>query len=167
MFALQNGDPAPEVDLVDARGNRWRLSSHHGKMVILHFCRGEYCPTTRGEFSHWDCFSHLFSKNNCEVALIVRGGRQEHAKFVEDFRIRPPLLIDEDGAVGEAYGIYGVHDTDMGRNDYKNYTAPAVYLIDAEGNISCFWLLSGPRGRPSPECLLGILAYARHNAWKY
>lgn len=104
---------------------------------------------------------------NCEIVFLVRGGREEHARFVEEFKIRPPLLIDEAGTVGEAYGIYGPHDNDKKRDDYRNYTAPAVYLIDAEGKISCFWLLSGPRGRPSPECLLGILSYAEHNDWKY
>ncbi|MBI3921105.1 MAG: redoxin domain-containing protein [Armatimonadetes bacterium] len=104
---------------------------------------------------------------NCEIAFLVRGGRAEHARFAEEFKIRPPLLIDEEGSAGEAYGIYGVHGDDMKRDDYCNYIAPAVYLIDAEGLVSCFWLLSGPRGRPSPECLLGILSYAEHNDWKY
>ncbi len=104
---------------------------------------------------------------NCEIAFLVNGGRAEHAQFIEDFKIRPPLLIDQDGAVGEAYGLYAVNHNDRDREDYKNYVAPAVYLIDAEGLVSCCWLLSGPRGRPSPECLLGILSYAEHNNWKY
>ncbi len=104
---------------------------------------------------------------NCEIAFLVNGGREEHAQFVEQFKIRPPMLIDEDGAVGEAYGVYGVNYNDKKRDDYKNYIAPAVYLIDAEGCVSCFWLLSGPRGRPSTETLLGILSYAQHNNWKY
>lgn len=104
---------------------------------------------------------------NCEIAFLVNGGREEHGRFVEQFKIRPPLLIDDDGAVGEAYGVYGVNHNNMKREDYKNYIAPAVYLIDAEGLVSCFWILSGPRGRPSPECLLGVLSYAEHNGWKY
>ena len=97
---------------------------------------------------------------NCEIAFLVSGERAEHAAFVEQFKIRPPLLIDEDGADGAAYGVYGVNHNDKKRDDYKNYIAPAVYLIDAEGKVTCFWILSGPRGRPSPETLLGILASA-------
>jgi peroxiredoxin len=104
---------------------------------------------------------------NCEMVFLVNGGREEHRKFVEDFKIRPPLLIDEDGSVGEAYGIYGVNTNQFQRDDYKIYMAPAVYLIDVDGLVSCFWLLSGPRGRPSPECLLGVLSYAQKNGWKY
>jgi peroxiredoxin len=42
MFNVKNGDPAPEIALPDAYGNLWRLSDQRGKMVVLHFCRGEF-----------------------------------------------------------------------------------------------------------------------------
>lgn len=42
MFSLRNGDPAPEIILPDTDGVLWRLSDHRGKMVVLHFDRGEY-----------------------------------------------------------------------------------------------------------------------------
>jgi peroxiredoxin len=107
---------------------------------------------------------HIFNKMNCEMVLLVNGGRAEHKLFRDTFKVRPRLLIDEDGAVGEAYGIYGVNRKG---SKYNYYMAPAVILIDAEGKMSCSWLLSGPRGRPSPECVLGVLSYAEHNDWKY
>lgn len=102
---------------------------------------------------------------NTELVFLIRDGREEHRVFRETFKIKPRILIDEDGKVGDAYGIYEPHRrlTDS----YAYYMAPAVFLIDAEGNMSCSWILSGPRGRPSPETLLGILSYAAHNDWKY
>ena len=33
------GDPAPEVDLPDQDGNRWRLSEHRDRPVVLVFHR--------------------------------------------------------------------------------------------------------------------------------
>ena len=42
MFKLKNGDPAPEIALPDTDGQTWKLSDRRGKMVILHFCRGEF-----------------------------------------------------------------------------------------------------------------------------
>jgi peroxiredoxin len=104
-------------------------------------------------------------KMNTELVFIVRGGREEHRQFRETFKIRPRILIDEEGKVGEAYCMYQPHC--QLQDSYQYYMASSVYLIDAEGNLSCYWILSGPRGRPSPECLLGILAYAEHNDWKY
>jgi peroxiredoxin len=101
---------------------------------------------------------------NTEIVFLVRGGMEQHRTFREEFRIRPHLLIDEEGVVGEAYGLYEPNSDGPG---YQIYMAPAVYLIDIDGKVSCFWLLSGPRGRPSPECLLGVLSYAEHNQWKY
>ena len=42
MFKLHNGDPAPPIELTDTHGEIFRLSDLLGKMVILHFGRGEY-----------------------------------------------------------------------------------------------------------------------------
>jgi peroxiredoxin len=33
------GDPAPDVDLPDSAGGRWRLSDHLGRPVVLVFHR--------------------------------------------------------------------------------------------------------------------------------
>ena len=103
---------------------------------------------------------------NTELVFLVRGGREEHRAFREQFKIRPRILIDDDGSVGEMLGIYEPHHQ-LADGGYHYYMAPAVYLIDSSGNLSCYWILSGPRGRPSAECLLGILAYAQHKDWTY
>lgn len=164
MFPLKNGDPAPEIALRDVDGKEWRLSDRSGKLVILLFGRGEFCPTGKVEFARWNSYARLFPQLNGEFAFVVNGGRQEHARFAEQLGIRLPILVDEDGGVGEAYGVYGVNAQGRG---YSTYEAPSVYLIDGEGKVACSWRLTGPRGLPSPECLLGILGYAEHNGGKY
>lgn len=109
---------------------------------------------------------HIMNRMNTELVFLVRDGREEHRLFRETFKVRPRILVDdEEGTVGHAYAIYQP-DCQL-KDSYKYYMAPAVYLIDAEGKLSCYWILSGPRGRPSPEALLGILAYAAHNDWTY
>ena len=167
MFPHQNGDTAPDFTLNGTDGKEFKLSEQRGKMVILYFARGEYCPTTRGEFANFNSYSRLFPKMNCQFAFVVNGGVEEHTKFAREFRMSLPILFDLDGKVGEQYGIYGVNHNDMKRDDYKNYIAPGVYLIDGDGEINAFWLASAPRGLPSPECMLGILGYAEHNDGKY
>ncbi len=166
-FPFSNGDAAFDFELTDCFDKPWRLGDHRGKLVCLYFARGEYCPTTRGEFAYFNAFARLFPKMNCEFTFVVNGGRAEHAKFAKDLRIALPILVDDDGAIGEKYGIYGVNHNDLKRDDYKNYIAPGVYLIDVEGEVSAFWLASAPRGLPSPEAILGILGYAEHNGGKY
>jgi peroxiredoxin len=167
MFKLMNGDPAPDFTLTSATGEPWTLSAHRGKLVCLYFGRGEYCPTTRGEFAHFNSFNHIFRKMNCHFAFLVNGGRAEHERCAREYRMRIPILIDEGGVVGETYGVYGVNHNDLKRQDYKNYIAPATYIIDVEGKVAAFWISSAPRGLPSPECILGILGYAEHNGGKY
>jgi len=167
MFPFKNGDPASDFTLTSSIGNEWTLSSHLGKFVCLYFGRGEYCPTTRGEFSYFNSYGHIFKKMNCEFAFIMNGGRAEHEHYAIENRMRLPILIDEDGAVGTTYGVYGVNHNDKKRDDYKNYIAPACYLIDTFGEVCAFWIASAPRGLPGPECILGILAYGEHNGGRY
>lgn len=108
---------------------------------------------------------HIINGMNTELVFMVRGGREEHRKFREQFKIRPRILIDEDGSVGEMLDVYEPHH--QLKDSYHYYMASSVYLIDSKGNMSCFWISSGPRGRPSPECLLGVLALAQRNDWTY
>ncbi len=167
MFKLKNDDLAPDFTLPTCTGEEWTLSAQRPKMTCLYFARGEYCPTTRGEFADFNGFSRLFPKMNCSFAFVVNGGTEQHAKFAREFRMSLPILIDSDGEIAEKYGVYGVNHGDMKRDDYKNYIAPSVYVIDGEGIVNAFWIASAPRGLPSPEAILGILGYAEHNGGKY
>ncbi len=108
---------------------------------------------------------HILRGMNTELVFMVRGGREEHRVFREQFKIRPRILVDEDGAVGELLDVYEPHE--QRPNGYTCYRASSVYLIDSLGKLSCFWISSGPRGRPSPECLLGVLALAQKQDWTY
>jgi peroxiredoxin len=108
---------------------------------------------------------HIMNGMNTELVFMVRGGREEHRVFREQFKIRPRILVDDDGAVGDRLEIYQPHS--QLKDSYHYYMAPSIFLIDSKGQLSCYWLLSGPRGRPSPEALLGILALAQKNDWTY
>ncbi len=41
---LQAGDDAPEFDLADADGNRWRLKDLAGQKVVLYFYPADDTP---------------------------------------------------------------------------------------------------------------------------
>ncbi len=108
---------------------------------------------------------HVLNGMNTEMVLMVRGGREEHRIFREQFKIRPRILVDDDGKVGDFLDIYEPHNEL--REGYMYYMAPSVFLIDSKGKLCYYSILSGPRGRPSPECILGILALAKNNDWTY
>ena len=44
MTKLTVTAPAPDVTLTDANGDDWRLSDHHGKVVVLLFYPGDETP---------------------------------------------------------------------------------------------------------------------------
>src|SRR3569833_593170 len=108
---------------------------------------------------------HIINGMNTELVYMVRGGREEHRRFREQFKIRPRILVDDDGSVGEMLDVY--EPNHQLPNSYMYYMASSVYLIVSRGKMCYYSILSGPRGRPSPEAILGILALAKDSDWTY
>ena len=81
---------------------------------------------------------------------MVNGGREEHRIFRETFKIRPRILIDEDGKVGEAYHVYQPN-CEL-KDSYRYYMASSVYLVDCDGNATDdpAVLASDPKGALLP-----------------
>jgi peroxiredoxin (alkyl hydroperoxide reductase subunit C) len=76
--------------------------------------------------------------NDCELAKMVKGG------------IPFPMLSDSGGKVGSAYGIY---DEDAGVENRGRF------IIDPEGIIHAYEVLTPPVGRRVDETLRQIQAY--------
>ena len=92
MFKLKNGDAAPEIELRDVLGNDFKLSDRRGKMVALHFVRGEFCPTPRGEIAYWDNFAHICALRIAAVlmhagvrVLLNRIRRSDHQAVTQAY----------------------------------------------------------------------------------
>ena len=57
-----------------------------------------------------------------------------------------PLLADPDHEVAEAYGVYNL----LG----DGYAAPAVFIIDTDGEIIWSYVGQSPTDRPLPSTIL-------------
>lgn len=120
------GKPAPDFALVDLEGATHRLSDHAGKIVVLEWFNPE-CPFVN--YAHTEGpLKTLAAEQSAEgvVWLAVNSGapgKQGHDPAVnragvEKFGMKHPVLRDEAGAVGRAYGAL---------------KTPHVYVIDAAG----------------------------------
>lgn len=122
------GKPAPDFTLPGLDGKLVQLSSHLGKTVVLEWFNPE-CPFvvrahTKGSLV--DAAQRHTADGIVWLAVnSAAAGKQGHGvevnqSAVERFKLGHPLLLDESGEVGKAYGATNT---------------PHMYVIDPKGSL--------------------------------
>ena len=120
------GKPAPDFTLVDLHGKTHKLSDHAGKVVVLEWFNPE-CPFVN--YAHTEgplvkMAADMTAEGVVWLAINSNApGKQGHdpatnTKAAETFGMTHPILRDETGAVGKAYGAE---------------KTPHIFLIDTSG----------------------------------
>lgn len=117
---VEIGKPAPDFVLVDMEGNKHRLSEYKGQGVLLNFW-ATWCKPCEREMPYIENQYQQFKDQGVQV-LAVNSSESELVinKFVERKGLNFPVMIDKDGQVQAAYGIYNL---------------PHTFLIDKAGNV--------------------------------
>jgi peroxiredoxin Q/BCP len=144
--------PAPDFTLPDADGNQWRLSDQRGKVVVLLFYPGDETPICTKQMcsvrDRWDDYV----ATGAEVVGISTDSVESHKKFAEHHKLPLRLLSD---AGGVAAKLYGAQSLIPGR------TARAVFVIDAEGNLTYSDIRAIGLFRPKDDATLSAIRSAQ------
>jgi peroxiredoxin Q/BCP len=123
---VKDGAVAPDFALPDAQGNRWRLSEHRGKVVVLLFYPGDETPIcTRQMCSVRDRWED-YAATGAEVIGISTDSVESHKSFAEHHDLPLRLLSDADRKVADLYGANSL---------VPGKVARSVFVIDADGVI--------------------------------
>ena len=126
MQAAQLGKPAPDLELVDLDGKTVKLSDHAGKIVVLEWFNPD-CPFVKRNHEQGtlkDLAKRVRDKGVVFLAINSgAAGKQGHGKEAnvagrDRYGIDYPILLDESGKVGKAYGATAT---------------PHMYVVDAKG----------------------------------
>ncbi|HET7754970.1 MAG TPA: TlpA disulfide reductase family protein [Anaeromyxobacteraceae bacterium] len=115
------GTPAPAFTLPAVSGGAVSLASLQGKVVALNFW-ATWCPPCKAEIPDFAAV-YASSAGKCVEFLGVAeesGSHDEIEAAARTLGINYPVLVDEDGRVGEAFGIPGY---------------PRTFLIDVNGRV--------------------------------
>ena len=130
---LHAGDSAPDFSGKDLNGKEHKLSdlTKAGKTVVLVWFNPD-CPYVK---KHFENGNNTFQKmadafKDKEVVLLAvnsgakgkqGAGAERNAKATKDWSITVPIILDEAGVIGKAYGA-------------KN--SPATYVISKTGSVA-------------------------------
>ena len=131
--------------LTDQYGETHRLEDYKGKTIFLNFW-ATWCPPCKAEMPDIQEIYETYDTEG-EDALVVLGvatpsmgqeGTEEEIRtFLEENGYTYPVLMDTEG---ELFGAYGV------------YSLPTTFMIDREGNV--FGYVSGMLTKDMMESII-------------
>jgi thioredoxin-dependent peroxiredoxin len=130
---LAEGDRAPDFDLPDQSGERVKLSSLEGEMVVLYFypradtpgCTTQACGVRDRGDEYAEAGARVIGISPDEVGAID--------KFAGKYDLDFTLLADADHAVAEAYGTW-VEKSMYGKK-YMGVQR-ATFIVGPDGRIA-------------------------------
>jgi peroxiredoxin len=106
------GQPAPDFELHDLEGNTVKLSQYRGKTVVLEWFNPE-CPFVRASHTKGSLkgLAEKYADKGIVWLAINSGGPGKQGygvaanlAGVQRYGLKHPVLLDEKGEVGQAYG---------------------------------------------------------------
>ncbi len=117
---IKKGELAPDFQLKTLNGETVSLSDYRGKPVFINFW-ATWCPPCRAEMPD---MQELYEKKDIEILAVnltqTETSQEDVIKFVENFGLTFPVLLDENLSVSDTYQVHAY---------------PTSYLLDSNGHI--------------------------------
>jgi thioredoxin-dependent peroxiredoxin len=104
--APQAGELAPDFEAVTDTGETMKLSDLRGKRVVLYFYPKDDTPGCTTQSCGFRDSYPVIEEKNAVVLGVSPDGVKSHQKFKTKFNLPFTLLVDEDHAIAEAYGVW-------------------------------------------------------------
>jgi peroxiredoxin len=173
--AKKVGDKAPTFTLTDPEGNAVSSADLLAKgPLVVSFYRGVWCPYCNMELQALQEALPLFQRLGASLVAISQQTPANSRKSTRQKNLTFPILSDELGKVGEAFGLkfklpdYLVELYKNLKNDLSSFNSdpewtlpmPARYVIDQSGAIVYSEVNPDYTRRPEPEDMLPALRKA-------
>lgn len=137
MGSPHPGDPAPDFDLPDDKGNKVKLSSMRGSIVMLAFVTS-WCPFSKAEQPHLKALADEYAPKGIKfVAVNVNEPEAGYKEYVGRVALPFPVLRDESGDVSRSFAPPKVL---LDFKDRSRVVISANLVINADGAIRLFAL---------------------------
>lgn len=133
---IDTGDRAPDVAFERPDGSTAKISDYRGKPLVLYFYPKDDTPGCTREAQDFTALAPDFAAAGAAVLGVSRDSAKRHANFAAKYDLAVDLGSDADGAVTEAFGVWG--EKKLYGRIYMGIER-ATFLIDAEGRVAQVW----------------------------
>jgi len=104
--AIRVGNTLSSFSGTDLEGNTFSLESHKGSPVIMRFFLIN-CPYCKADTPVFNKFFAEYSQKGLSVVYINNNGAdsREVKNFVEELKVRFPVIYDPDGRIARQYNV--------------------------------------------------------------
>jgi peroxiredoxin len=114
------GKRAPDFEAKTVDGKRIKLSDLRGKVVLVNFW-ATWCPPCREEMPLFNEVYRKYKGKGFEIIAVSTDKNEGLVKkFIKEFKIPFPVVLDEKGELIKIYRVQGL---------------PTSFLIDREGRV--------------------------------
>lgn len=111
MSALKKGDKIPAFSTIDQNENVVTEANFKGQKTVLYFYPKDDTPTCTNQACNLrDNYKQLISAGY-KVYGISPDKAKKHQKFIAKYNLPFDLLVDEDHAIADAFGVWGEKTT--------------------------------------------------------
>lgn len=132
MSRLSAGDAAPDFTARTDSGETVSLKSYRGKRVVLYFYPKDDTPGCTTQACGFRDQYPVIEERNAVVLGVSPDSARSHQRFKTKFDLPFTLLVDEDHAIAEAYGVW-VEKSMYGKK-YMGVER-SHFVIDEQGRI--------------------------------
>jgi len=133
---IEQGHPAPALDLPTDNGGRVSLTALKGKPAVVYFYPKDDTTGCTREAQDFTALAPDFAALAATVIGVSKDTVKKHDRFKAKYDLAVVLASDEDGAACEAWGVW-VQKKLYGR-EYMGIER-ATFLVDADGRVARVW----------------------------
>jgi peroxiredoxin Q/BCP len=135
-MAIEEGDPLPALTLEGADGQSLPLAGFKGAPFILYFYPKDDTAGCTREAQDFSALLPEFTAAGARLLGVSKDSAERHRKFTAKYALSVPLATDADGAVMEAFGVWGEKQL-YGRR-YMGVDR-STFLFAADGTLHRAW----------------------------
>ncbi|MCS6804893.1 MAG: peroxiredoxin [Acidobacteriota bacterium] len=139
---VQIGQPAPDFESVDDRGQPIRLKDFRGQHVVLYFYPKDNTPGCLLEARAFNASLEEFTKRNTVVLGVSTDDVSSHERFRDNCGLRFRLIADSKKTIARTYGALS------GLAGLLGLAQRVTVLIDKDGIVRAVWDKVSPRHHP-------------------